>query len=200
MQHGNTLPRKNAVVIAAEAFMALGLLVMFVLVLGNVVLRYGFNSGIAASEDLARFLFIWIIFTGAALGVRENAHLGMDSVIKMLPRNGKVVFSIISHVLMLATTGFLLIGSWQQMELNEGTTALGAVPYPLSWVYVAGIYGSLAIGFLIAANLKRILSGRLTDAELVMVRDAEGLQQAEQIAAQAAAAEERTPSAKGTLK
>ena len=200
MQNGNTLPKKNAVLIAAEAFMAIGLLVMFVLVLGNVVLRYGFNSGIASSEDIARFLFIWITFTGAALGVRENAHLGMDSVIKMLPRKGKLVFAVISHVLMLATTGFLLIGSWQQMELNEGTTALGAVPYPLSWMYAAGVYGSLAIGFLVAANLKHILSGRLTDAELVMVRDAEGLQEAEKIAAQAAAAEERTPSAKGTLK
>ncbi|MCY1250080.1 hypothetical protein D9M72_636730 [compost metagenome] len=66
-------------------------------------------------------------------------------------------------------------------------------------MYAAGVYGSLAIGFLIAANLKRILSGRLTDDELVMVRDAEGLQEAEQIAAQATAAE-RTPPAKGNLK
>lgn len=199
MQHGNPLQKKSVVIIAAESFMAIGLLVMFVLVLGNVVLRYGFNSGIASSEDIARFLFIWITFTGAALGVRENAHLGMDSVIKILPRKGKLVFAVISHVLMLATTGFLLIGSWQQMELNAGTTALGAVAYPLSWMYAAGVYGSLAIGFLIAANLKRILSGRLTDDELVMVRDAEGLQEAEQIAAQAAAAE-RTPPAKGNLK
>lgn len=199
MQHGNPLQKKSVVIIAAESFMAIGLLVMFVLVLGNVVLRYGFNSGIASSEDIARFLFIWITFTGAALGVRENAHLGMDSVIKILPRKGKLVFAVISHVLMLATTGFLLIGSWQQMELNAGTTALGAVAYPLSWMYAAGVYGSLAIGFLIAGNLKRILSGRLTDDELVMVRDAEGLQEAEQIAAQAAAAE-RTPPAKGNLK
>ena len=109
----------------------------------------------------------------------------MDSVVKMLPRKGKVVFAVISHVLMLATAGFLLVGSWQQMEINKDTTALGAVAYPLSWVYAAGVYGSLAIGVLVAANLKRILTGDLSDDELVMVRDAEGLQEAEQTAAQA---------------
>lgn len=187
MQHANTSQKKNVIVIAAEAFMAIGLAVMLVLVLGNVVLRYGFNSGIASSEDIGRFLFIWIIFTGAALGIRENTHLGMDSVVKMLPHKGKVLFALISHVLMLATAGFLLVGSWQQMEINSDTTALGAVPYPLSWVYAAGVYGSLAMGFLIAVNLKRILFGQLSEDELVMVKDAEGLQEAEQLAARAAA-------------
>lgn len=199
MQHANTPQKKNVVVIAAEAFMAFGLAVMLVLVLGNVVLRYGFNSGIASSEDVARFLFIWIIFTGAALGIRENTHLGMDSVIKMLPRRGKVVFAVISHILMLATAGFLLAGSWQQMEVNKDTTALGAVAYPLSWVYAAGVYGSLTIAYLVAVNLKRILTVRLSDDELVMVRDAEGLQEAEQLAAQAAPIG-RAPAAAGSQK
>lgn len=187
MQKTNISHKKNAVIIAAEALMALALLVMFVLVLGNVVLRYGFNSGIASSEDIGRFLFIWIIFTGAALGIRENTHLGMDSIVKVLPRKGKIVFAVTSHMLMLATAGFLLVGSWQQMEINTGTTALGAVAYPLSWVYAAGVYGSLAIGVLVAANLKRILAGDLSDEDLVMVKDAEGLKEAEQLAARASA-------------
>ncbi|MBK6788981.1 MAG: TRAP transporter small permease [Betaproteobacteria bacterium] len=199
MQHGSTSQKKNVVVITAEAFMALGLVIMLVLVLGNVVLRYGFNSGIASSEDIARFLFIWIIFTGAALGIRENTHLGMDSVVKMLPHKGKLIFAVISHVLMLAITGFLLVGSWQQMELNKDTTALGAVPYPLSWVYAAGVYGSLAIGFLVAANLKRILSGGLSDDELVAVSSAEGLQEVEDVVVQDASTV-RAPSDKGELK
>lgn len=172
--------------------MAVGMVVMLVLVFGNVVLRYGFNSGIASSEDIARFLFIWITFIGAALGIRENTHLGMDSVVKALPRKGKLVFAIISHFLMLATAIFLLVGSWQQMELNKDTAALGAVPYPLSWVYAAGVFGSVAIGLLVGANLLRILGGRMSDDELVMVKDAEGLQEAEQLASRAEPTAQRT--------
>ena len=150
------------------------------------------RSRMPRQSSMTRFLLvvkvsslIWIIFTGAALGIRENTHLGMDSVVKMLPRKCKVAFAVISHVLMLGTAGFLLAGSWQQMEVNKDTTALGAVAYPLAWVYAAGVYGSLAIGFLVALNLKRILTVPLSDDELVMVRDAEGLQEAEELAAHA---------------
>ena len=49
-------------------FTALCLAVMVVLVFGNVVLRYGFNSGIAFSEEMSRWAFVWLIFVGAVGG------------------------------------------------------------------------------------------------------------------------------------
>lgn len=45
-------------------FMVGCLVVMVVLVFGNVVLRYAFNSGITVSEELSRWLFVWL-FVGA---------------------------------------------------------------------------------------------------------------------------------------
>ena len=58
---------------------ALCLAVMVVLVFGNVVLRYGFNSGITISEELSRWLLVWLTFLGAIVAVREHAHLGVDT-------------------------------------------------------------------------------------------------------------------------
>ena len=52
---------------------------MVVLVFGNVVLRYGFNSGITVSEELSRWLLVWLTFLGAIVAVREHAHLGVDT-------------------------------------------------------------------------------------------------------------------------
>jgi hypothetical protein len=46
------------------ALMALLLATMVVLVFGNVVLRYGFNSGLAFSEEVSRWLFVWLTFMG----------------------------------------------------------------------------------------------------------------------------------------
>lgn len=46
---------------------------MVVMVFGNVVLRYAFNSGIAISEEVSRWLFVWITFLGAIVAVRERA-------------------------------------------------------------------------------------------------------------------------------
>ena len=62
------------------------LTVMALLVFGNVVLRYGFDTGIAVSEELARLLFVWMVFLGAILASRQHAHIGFDSFVKMLPR------------------------------------------------------------------------------------------------------------------
>ena len=54
-----------------EFLIAFGLAIMVVLVFGNVVLRYGFNSGITVSEELSRWLFIWGTFLGALVALRE---------------------------------------------------------------------------------------------------------------------------------
>lgn len=178
---------------AMEAIMALALAVMVVLVLSNVVMRYGFNSGIAASEDVARFLFIWITFIGAIVGMHEKTHLGMDAVVKMLPHRGKVIFAFISHLLMFATVGLLLQGSWQQMILNADTVAMGAVAYPLSWMYAAGFTGSIGIGIFLVINFIRIVRGRMSDDDLVMVQESEGLSEVEHLAAHARAEMQPTP-------
>ena len=49
---------------------ALCLALMVVMVFGNVVLRYGFNSGITVSEELSRWLFVWMTFLGAIVALR----------------------------------------------------------------------------------------------------------------------------------
>src|SRR3954454_7123917 len=84
-----------------SAVMVLFLAVMVVLVFGNVVLRYGFNSGITLSEELSRWLFVWMTFIGAVVAVRNHTHLGTDSLVARLPVVGKKICLGLSHVLML---------------------------------------------------------------------------------------------------
>jgi hypothetical protein len=89
-----------------KGVIALCLAVMVVLVFGNVVLRYGFNSGITVSEELSRWLLVWLTFLGAIVAVREHAHLGVDTLVRMLPPAGKRICFIINYCLMLYATGF----------------------------------------------------------------------------------------------
>ena len=72
-----------------EAVIAVCLAVMVVMVFGNVVLRYGFNSGITVSEELSRWLFVWLTFLGAVVALREHAHLGTDMLVSRLPPAGQ---------------------------------------------------------------------------------------------------------------
>ena len=64
-----------------EVVIAVCLMAMVVLVFGNVVLRYAFNSGISTSEELSRWFFVWLTFLGAVVALREHAHLGTEIVV-----------------------------------------------------------------------------------------------------------------------
>lgn len=114
---------------------------MVVMVFGNVVLRYGFNSGILISEELSRFLFIWMTFIGAVVVLRERGHLGMDTIVRMLPLGGAKAAKAISDLLIIASCIYLVSGTWQQHDINmHNLSPVLAVPMELvySVAYISG--------------------------------------------------------------
>ena len=156
----------------AETLLVLLLSAMVVMVFGNVVLRYGFNSGLDFSEELSRFFFIWITFLGAIIAMRENAHLGLDTLIRVLPRAGKKFCFGLSNALMLGCCALMFYGTWRQHQINA-TTMSAVTGLPMIWVYGVGYVASLAMGALIAANLFKLATGRITDRDLIQVHDSE---------------------------
>lgn len=150
----------------------LGLMVL--MVFGNVVLRYAFNSGIAFSEEVSRWLFVWMTFLGAVVALKEHAHLGTDALISRLPRGGRIACLAASQLLMLAMTLLLLHGSLTQARINWDVEApvTGA---PMAIVYAAGVVFAVPATLLLLAELWRTLRGRLRDDELVMVQESEDI-------------------------
>jgi TRAP-type C4-dicarboxylate transport system permease small subunit len=148
------------------------LAIMVVMVFGNVVLRYGFNSGITVSEEVSRWLFVWMTFLGAIVAVREHGHLGTDMLIGKLPRGAKKLCLVVSHLLMLYATWLLLTGSWQQTVINleVGAPTTGA---PVAIFYAVGVVFAVSTAVFLAYDLWRIVSGQLRDDELVMVHESE---------------------------
>jgi TRAP-type transport system small permease protein len=156
----------------AEALLVLMLCAMVIMVFGNVVLRYGFNSGLDFSEELSRFFFIWITFLGAVIAMRENAHLGLDTLIRVLPRVGKKFCFGLSNAMMLGCCVLMFYGTWRQHHINA-TTMSPVTGLPMIWVYGVGYVASLAMGALIAGNLWKLATGRITDKDLIQVHDSE---------------------------
>lgn len=157
-----------------EAVIALCLAVMVIMVFGNVVLRYVFNSGIAASEEVSRWLFVWLTFLGAIVALKEHGHLGTDMLVSRLPRAGKVACLLASQVLMLGVTALLFQGSLAQVRINLDVEApvTGA---PMAVVYAAGLAFAVPAALLLLAQMWRTLTGDLRDEDLVMVQESEDL-------------------------
>ncbi len=156
----------------AEALLVFLLSAMVVMVFGNVVLRYGFNSGLDFSEELSRFFFIWVTFLGAIIALRENAHLGLDTLVRVLPRAGQKFCFGLSNVLMLGCCALMFYGTLRQHQINA-TTAAAVTGLPMSYVYGVGYVASLAMGLLILRNLLKLVRGQITDADLIQVHDSE---------------------------
>ena len=153
-------------------FIVVSLAVMVLLVFGNVVLRYAFNSGIAQAEELSRWLFVWLVFLGSITALRRGAHLGMDSVVSRMSLRGKQVCFAASHVLMLITVVLFFMGTWTQVQLNYPTKA-PATGLSLSVLYAAALPFCLTAAALLLVNLWRLAQGNLHEDELIGVRESE---------------------------
>ena len=143
---------------------------MVFMVFGNVVLRYGFNSGIDVSDEMARYCFIWLTYIGAMVAMREGAHLGVDSLVKRLSVGGKKAALFVSEALMLLCNGLFLLGTWKMHELQVSNVS-PVVGLSMIWVYGIGYLVAAVMGLFNLNVMWRIVSGRITESELVQVKE-----------------------------
>ena len=153
---------------------ALLMAVMVVLVFGNVVLRYFFHTSWLISEELSRWLFVWMVFIGAIVALRERGHLGTDMLLVRLPAKARRACVVFGHVVMLYITWLMLVGSWDQVKFNMDTQA-AVSGFPVSWLYLSGVVFACSALAILANDLWRLVSGQTPDDELVMVQESEEL-------------------------
>lgn len=156
-----------------ENLLAALLVAMVALVLGNVVLRYGFDSGIVISEELSRFLFIWLVFLGAVLAAGDDSHLAMDGLLERLPRPLRLACRAARHLLVLLCCWLILSGGWAQRGFNLDTAA-PVTGIPMIWVYGAGFVTGAGIGLITLLRLWQTLRGQ--EAHRTDAQGTEGLQ------------------------
>jgi TRAP-type C4-dicarboxylate transport system permease small subunit len=153
-----------------ELLIVVLMVAMVVMVFGNVVLRYGFNSGINISDEMARYCFVWLTYIGAMVAMREGGHLGVDTLVKRLPAGGKKTALFISEALMLLCNGLFLLGTWKMHELQV-TNVSPVAGLSMIWIYGMGYVVGTVMGVFNLRVLWRIVSGRITEAELVQVKE-----------------------------
>jgi TRAP-type transport system small permease protein len=160
------------------------LVAMVIMVFGNVILRYAFNSGITVSEEMSRYCFIWLTYIGAMIAMRERGHLGVDTLVKHLPVAGKKACLFASEALMLLCNGLFMLGTWKMHELQV-TNVSPVVGISMIWIYGVGYVVGGVMALFNLDVLYRLLTGRLREDELVQVVESEDLAQLEKPGAEA---------------
>ena len=154
--------------------MVVFLAAMVVMVFGNVVLRYAFNSGITVSEELSRWLFVWMTFLGALIALRTHHHLGTDTLVSRLPVMGKKICLGLTHVLMLYLCYVMFRGAWQQTVINWGSTS-AVMEASMGYFYASGLFFSVFAFLFILSDLWKLLSGRMQEAELIGITESDDM-------------------------
>lgn len=143
-----------------------GLVVMTAIVAWQVFCRYILNDSPSWTEPGAVILMSWFIFLGAAVGVRENNHMGFDVLLYVLPTAAKKWLRMISDIVIFAFgIGMIWYGT-SLVQLTIATT-MPALGISGAWDYVPLIGGGVLISLF---SLERIVA-RLSGAPIDEVLD-----------------------------
>jgi TRAP-type transport system small permease protein len=148
----SSLPRKAQLV--AHAGMAACLGVMATAVFVNVVLRYGFGSGIAASEELSRLLFVWMVFIGATAAYPVGEHMAFTSLLTVLDKYPRLLgaMTVLIRLLVILACVLLAWGAWRQVVVGMDSRSV-ILKYPTALLPLPALLSSVAIGFMAALEL-----------------------------------------------
>jgi TRAP-type transport system small permease protein len=148
------------------------MVLMVVLVFGNVFMRYALNSGFTISEELSRWLFVWMTFLGAVVALRDNGHLGTDMLVGRLGPAGKKICMGLSLALMLFCDWLIFKGSYDQMLVNIDSTS-AVMEVSMAWVSAAGVVFAVLAAPILLGDLWRLLSGQIDDEHLMLIQESE---------------------------
>tara|TARA_R110002020_G_scaffold337915_4_gene553333 strand:- start:170 stop:856 length:687 start_codon:yes stop_codon:yes gene_type:complete len=119
--------RPGLVLMVEERILALILAGMVLISFTQVVARYAFNSGWTGALDLTRVMFAWLILFGMSYGLKTGLHLGVDVVIRMLPRRLFRICATLGAVAVFFYAVILLSADW--LSVFGGQAKGGAVFY-----------------------------------------------------------------------
>ncbi|UWR20978.1 TRAP transporter small permease [Sulfitobacter sp. S190] len=113
-----------------ETAIALILGLMTIITFINVVLRYGFNTGLIWGLEMVTFLFAWLVLFGMSYAVKVTAHLGVDAVINLFSDGPRRVLAVLAGVICVIYAGLLFKGAWDYWAPFAGLDATSGRFFP----------------------------------------------------------------------
>lgn len=123
----------------AEEYVLVGSLILtVVLVFIQVIMRYVFNASLSWSEELTRYIFIWQIWLGASIGLRDKKHIKVEVIQSILKPKMALVMDIVANLIWMAACIYFIYNGSQLVEnLIQKHSVSTALRIPLWTVYAA---------------------------------------------------------------
>lgn len=135
-----------------EGILAFLLSITSIIVFLQVIMRFVFRNSLTWSEELARYLFIWMIYIGVSYGIKERRHLAVDALDSLFGKKGILISNMIVDLFLMA---FMLTMTYFGFDIVLRATRISAaLGLPMKYVYLAPVVGfGLSIIRIIQRNI-----------------------------------------------
>ena len=106
---------------------------MSIIIFVQVVMRYVFHSSLTWSEEMARYLFVWLVYFSVAYTAKKEAHIRIDAAINIYPKKAIIVLAFAIFIAATSVTVFQKITASGQIS--------PALHVPMQFVYAAPLVG-----------------------------------------------------------
>lgn len=126
-----------------EMYVCIALMSAMTLILAvQVFMRYVMQASLTWSEELARYIFVWLIYIGISYGAKIMKHIRIEAAVLLLPQKGQRYAEIVGDVLFLGFACFIVYTSWgivqKQLMLGQASPA---IQMPMWMLYSAPLVG-----------------------------------------------------------
>ncbi len=123
-----------------EAFLVLVLSTMVAAIGAQVVARYVFNTPFSWSEELARYLFLWVVFLGASQAMRRHEHIAVGLMVDRLPFRVRQLVIVLLNGLIASFLAVLVVQGWKVVGIVAPLQSI-ALKVTMAVVYLPLVVG-----------------------------------------------------------
>ena len=113
--------------------------VMTLIIFIQVVARYVFQNSLSWSEELARYIFIWLVYLGISYGCQMRKHIKIDAALNLFPKEWRKYVVIIGDLFFLFFAVYVAYtGLGYSIKQTRVSSAMGI---PFKYVYISTFVG-----------------------------------------------------------
>lgn len=149
----------KVIVKAVVYFCAILMFAMAVIVTAQVISRYVAGRPFTWSEELARYIFVWMTFLGMAIGVKQGSHVALDILVKKLKGVSQKTLMLINNVLLLVFSISLSVSGINLVQLGMLQKS-PTLQIPMQFVYIVIPVSGILMTYFILGEMIRTVTGK----------------------------------------
>lgn len=131
----------------------------------DVALRYLFGRSLVITQELSRYLMVWIVFLASALAIHDNSHIRISVLVNRMPATLKFLVELISDISILVFCAVLIFEGIRILpaQFQENTTTLGVTIF---WFYLPIPLGSFLMAIFLILKIRQAFGERASKRKI----------------------------------